>query len=77
METGYKAFKREVIERVALKCNRFGFEAEFTMKVAKGGFRIYEVPISYSGRTYVEGKKVTWKDGFRTIAAILWFRLFD
>jgi glycosyltransferase involved in cell wall biosynthesis len=77
METGYKAFRREVIERVTLKCNRFGFEAEFTMKVAKGGFRIYEVPISYSGRTYAEGKKITWKDGLRTIVAILWFRFFD
>jgi glycosyltransferase involved in cell wall biosynthesis len=77
METGYKAFRREVIEQVALKCNRFGFEAEFTMKVAKGGFRIYEVPISYSGRTYAEGKKITWKDGFRTIVALLWFRFFD
>lgn len=77
METGYKAFRREVIEQVTLKCNRFGFEAEFTMKVAKGGFRIYEVPISYSGRTYAEGKKITWKDGLRTIVAILWFRFFD
>jgi glycosyltransferase involved in cell wall biosynthesis len=77
METGYKAFRREVIERVKLRCNRFGFEAEFTMKVAKGGFRIYEVPISYSARTYAEGKKVTWKDSFRTIGAILWFRFFD
>jgi glycosyltransferase involved in cell wall biosynthesis len=74
METCYKAFKREVLERVRIKSNRFGFEPEFTAKVAKNGFRIYEVPISYSGRNYAEGKKITWKDGFKAIFTIVWFR---
>ena len=57
METCYKAFTRKVLDSLTLKCNRFGFEPEFTSKVAKRKFRIYEVPISYSGRDYTEGKK--------------------
>lgn len=77
METGYKVFKKEVLTDITLKSNRFGFEPEFTMKIAKKGFRIYEVPISYSGRTYEEGKKIGWKDGLAAIFAILWFRFFD
>jgi glycosyltransferase involved in cell wall biosynthesis len=77
METGYKVFKKEVIEDITLKSNRFGFEPEFTMKIAKKGFRIYEVPISYSGRTYEEGKKIGWYDGLAAIFTILWFRFFD
>lgn len=77
METGYKVFKKEVIEDITLKSNRFGFEPEFTMKIAKRGFRIYEVPISYSGRTYEEGKKIGWYDGLAAIFTILWFRFFD
>lgn len=77
METGYKVFKKEVIADLTLKSNRFGFEPEFTMKVAKKGFRIYEVPISYSGRTYEEGKKIGWLDGLSAIFTILWFRFFD
>lgn len=77
METGYKVFRKEVIEDIALKSNRFGFEPEFTMKIAKKGFRIYEVPISYSGRTYEEGKKIGWYDGLAAIFTILWFRFFD
>lgn len=77
METGYKVFKKEVIADIALKSNRFGFEPEFTMKIAKKGFRIYEVPISYSGRTYEEGKKIGWYDGLAAIFTILWFRFFD
>ncbi|MGD9150975.1 MAG: glycosyltransferase family 2 protein [Desulfobacterales bacterium] len=77
METGYKVFRKEVIEDIALKSNRFGFEPEFTMKIAKKGFRIYEVPISYSGRTYEEGKKIGWYDGLVAIFTILWFRFFD
>jgi hypothetical protein len=60
-----------------LKSNRFGFEPEFTAKIAKKDFRIYETPISYSGRTYSEGKKIGWKDGAKAIFAILWFRFFD
>lgn len=77
METGYKVFRKEVIEDISLKSNRFGFEPEFTMKIAKKGFRIYEVPISYSGRTYEEGKKIGWHDGLAAIFTILWFRFFD
>lgn len=77
METGYKVFKKEVLNDITLKSNRFGFEPEFTMKIAKKGFRIYEVPISYSGRTYDEGKKIGWKDGLSAIFTILWFRFFD
>ncbi len=77
METGYKAFRSQVHKEIKLKSNRFGFEPEFTVKVAKKSFRIYEVPISYSGRIYAEGKKVTWKDGIVAVFSILWFRLFD
>ncbi len=71
METCYKAFRREVLESIDLKENRFGVEAEITAKVAGGGWRIYEVGISYSGRTYEEGKKIGWKDGVRTLYSIL------
>ena len=77
METGYKVFTKEVIADITLKSNRFGFEPEFTMKIAKKGFRIYEVPISYSGRTYEEGKKIGWLDGLSAVFTILWFRFFD
>jgi glycosyltransferase involved in cell wall biosynthesis len=65
METGYKVFKKEVLEHLHLKSNRFGFEPEVTAKVAKMNYRIYEVPISYSGRDYWEGKKINWIDGLR------------
>ncbi len=77
METCYKIFKREVLEGISIKSNRFGFEPEFTVKIAKKDCRIYEVPISYSGRTYAEGRKIGWKDGVKAIFAILWFRFFD
>ena len=77
METCYKAFRREVLEKVQLRAERFGFEPEFTAKVARHHFRVYEVPISYSGRTYEEGKKITWRDGVRALGAIVWFRFFD
>ena len=77
METCYKVFKREVLAEIKLRSNRFGFEPEFTAKIAKKGFRIYETPISYSGRTYLEGKKIGWRDGVKAIFAILWFRFFD
>ncbi|UCE52069.1 MAG: glycosyltransferase family 2 protein [Desulfobacterales bacterium] len=77
METCYKVFKKEVINEITLRSNRFGFEPEFTMKIAKKGFRVYEVPISYSGRTYKEGKKIGWKDGIKAIFTIIWFRFFD
>ena len=77
METCYRAFTRKVLDSLTLKCNRFGFEPEFTSKVAKRKFRIYEVPISYSGRDYTEGKKIGWKDGFAAMWYIIRFRLFD
>ncbi|MGD8371020.1 MAG: glycosyltransferase family 2 protein [Syntrophobacterales bacterium] len=77
METCYKVFKREILEGMTLRSNRFGFEPEFTVKVAKKNLRIYEVPISYSGRTYAEGKKIGWKDGVKAIFSIFYFRFFD
>ncbi len=77
METCYKAFTRKVLDSITFKSNRFGFEPEFTCKVAKRNFRIYEVPISYSGRDYTEGKKIGWKDGVAAIWYIIRFRLFD
>jgi glycosyltransferase involved in cell wall biosynthesis len=77
METCYKVFRKEVLNGLSLKSNRFGFEPEFTMKVAKRKYRIYEVSISYSGRTYAEGKKINWKDGFAAIYTILWYHFFD
>ena len=77
METGYKAFRSEVLNGITLRSNRFGFEPEFTAKVAKRRFRIYEVPISYSGRTYEEGKKIGWKDAVKALFAIFYFRLFE
>jgi glycosyltransferase involved in cell wall biosynthesis len=77
METGYKVFRREVLDGITLKSERFGFDPEFTAKVAAKRCRIYEVPISYQGRTYSEGKKIGWKDGFVVLAAILRYNLFD
>jgi glycosyltransferase involved in cell wall biosynthesis len=77
METCYKVFRREVVERIHFRSNRFGFEPECTAKIARGNWRVYEVPISYAGRTYAEGKKITWKDGFTTLWCILRYNLFD
>jgi glycosyltransferase involved in cell wall biosynthesis len=77
METCFKVFKTSVVKDLKLRSNRFGFEPEFTMKVAKRKYRIYEVPISYSGRSYGEGKKITWKDGVKAIFVILWYRFFN
>jgi glycosyltransferase involved in cell wall biosynthesis len=77
METCYKVFRREVLQRITVEENRFGFEPEITAKVAKLGVRIYEVGISYDGRTYEEGKKIGWKDGVRALWCIVkynWFR---
>ena len=76
METCYKAFRREVIQSITIEESRFGFEPEITAKVAKMGCNIYEVGISYYGRTYAEGKKIGWKDGFRAIYCILKYNLF-
>jgi glycosyltransferase involved in cell wall biosynthesis len=75
MEVCYKVFKRRILDEIELVENRFGFEPEFTAKIAKKGYTIYEVGISYSGRTYEEGKKISWKDGFRAIYVILKYGL--
>ena len=77
MEVGYKVFKTEVLKGIEIKSNRFGFEPEVTVKVAKQKIRIYEVPISYHGRTYSEGKKITWKDGIVAFYSLLRYRLMD
>jgi glycosyltransferase involved in cell wall biosynthesis len=77
METGYKVFKKEALEHLHLKSNRFGFEPEVTAKIAKMNYRIYEVPISYSGRDYWEGKKIRWMDGLKAIFSILRYNFFD
>jgi glycosyltransferase involved in cell wall biosynthesis len=76
MEVCYKVFKRELLERIELKENRFGFEPEFTAKIAQLGYPIYEVGISYNRRTYQQGKKINWKDGVRAIYVILKYGLF-
>ncbi len=77
METCYKVFRREVLQKIRIEENRFGFEPEITAKVAAlDGCRIYEVGISYYGRTYAEGKKIGWRDGFRAIYAIVKYNLF-
>jgi glycosyltransferase involved in cell wall biosynthesis len=76
IEVCYKAFRREVLAPITIEEERFGFEPEITAKVAKGNWRIYEVPISYYGRTYEEGKKIGWKDGVRALYCILKYNLF-
>ena len=76
METCYKVFRREVIQGIAIEEDRFGFEPEITAKIARRRCRIYEVGISYYGRTYEEGKKIGWKDGVRAIYCILKYNLF-
>lgn len=79
METCYKVFRREVIDAIAptLKSDRFGFEPEVTAKIARRGLRVYELPVSYSGRDYTEGKKITWKDGFQALWCIIRYRFSD
>lgn len=76
VETCYKAFRREIIQAIEIEENRFGFEPEITAKVAKMGCRIYEVGISYFGRTYTEGKKIGWRDGMRAILCIIKYNVF-
>jgi glycosyltransferase involved in cell wall biosynthesis len=76
METCYKMFKREIIQSINIQENRFGFEPEITIKVARKGCRIFEVGISYYGRTYEEGKKIGWKDGFKAIYVIIKYGIF-
>lgn len=77
MEVCYKVFRREVLQSIDLKCNKFDFEPEITAKVAKKHYRIYEVPISYSGRDYDEGKKIGWRDGVQAIWTIIKYRFTD
>ncbi|TSC69846.1 MAG: cell wall biosynthesis glycosyltransferase [Parcubacteria group bacterium Gr01-1014_70] len=79
METGYKAFRREVVEQIRdrLRSKRFGIEPEITARIAHGKWRIYEVPVNYYGRTYAEGKKIGWWDGMKAVGVIIWFRFFD
>jgi len=76
METCYKVFRREVLEKITIEEDRFGFEPEITAKIAKLDVRIYETGISYSGRTYKEGKKIGWKDGFSALRCIIKYNLF-
>jgi glycosyltransferase involved in cell wall biosynthesis len=76
METCYKVFKKEVIKTITIESDRFGVEPEITAKVAKGKWRIYEVPISYYGRTYEEGKKITWRDGIKAFFTIVKYNVF-
>lgn len=77
MEVCYKVFRAEVLKKIQIKENRFGFEVEITAKVAKQRCRIYEVPINYHGRAYDEGKKITWKDGFSALRCIVKYRFSD
>ena len=77
METCYKAFKAEVIKSIPLRARRFEFEPEVTAKVLKRGYRIHEVPISYSGRKHHEGKKITWRDGFTALWTLIKYRFVD
>ena len=77
METGYKLFRTDILKQLLLRSNRFGFEPEVTARIARLGVRIYEVPISYSGRTYAEGKKINWKDGVSAVWTILRYNLVD
>ncbi|MBS3919390.1 MAG: glycosyltransferase family 2 protein [Deltaproteobacteria bacterium] len=76
METGYKVFRSEVLKKIKIESSRFGFEPEITAKIAKMGCRIYEVPISYWGRDYSEGKKINWKDGLAALYWIIKFNIF-
>ena len=77
METGYKVFRAEILKSIPLRSDRFGFEPEVTLKAAKLQCRIYEVPISYRGRDYAEGKKITWRDGARAVLTILRFSIWN
>jgi hypothetical protein len=77
METGYKAFKREVIQRIRIEESRFGFEPEITAKVARLRVPVYEVSISYFGRTYEEGKKIGWRDGVSALRCIFKYNFFS
>jgi hypothetical protein len=75
METCYKVFRREVIQKVTIRSNRFGVEPEITAKIARMGVRVYEIPISYHGRSYTEGKKIGWKDAVSAFYCIIKYAL--
>ncbi len=77
METCYKVFRKEVLQGIQIRSDRFGFEPEITAKIAKHSWRVYEVPITYAGRTYEEGKKITWKDGVQALWCIIRFKFSD
>jgi glycosyltransferase involved in cell wall biosynthesis len=77
METCYKACRVEVVRSLSFRSNRFGIEPEITAKIARHGFRVYETAISYHGRDYAAGKKITWRDGFRALVAIVYYHFFD
>jgi len=77
METCYKAFRAEILREVRFRSDRFGIEPEFTAKIARAGCRVYETSISYHGRDYAAGKKITWRDGLKAVAAIVYYRFFD
>ena len=77
LETGFKAFRRDVLQGFRLRSNDFRIEVELTAKLFKGRFRVYEVPVSYSGRSYAEGKKLTWRDGVLAVLALIDFRIRD
>lgn len=77
METGYKVFRKKVLDSFTINSNGFSVEPEITAKIFKRNWRVYEIPISYYGRTYTEGKKITWKQGISAIIALFWYRLFD
>lgn len=76
METGYKVFRREVLDGIRLRSNRFEFEPEITVKLTRQGYRIHEIPISYNSRSYREGKKITWVDGVKALWALFRYRFF-
>lgn len=77
METGYKAFRRDALKNITLRSKRFEIEPEITVKLLKAGNQIYEVPISYFGRKFSEGKKLTWRDGVMALGVLIWYRFFD
>ena len=77
MEVGYKVFRTEVLKQIRIESQRFGFEPEITIKVAKLRCRLYEVPITYHGRTYDEGKKISWRDGVAALLHMIRYRFFD
>jgi glycosyltransferase involved in cell wall biosynthesis len=77
METCYKAFRSDVLREIRFRSDRFGIEPEFTAKIARKGYRVYETSISYHGRDYAAGKKITWRDGLKAVAAIFYYRFFD